>query len=515
MRERRIAVHAVVIAVPDSFGFTQPPRIEGGELIWYRERHPAGIVALEWLEVPFQRLESAWRGVRVRASRLRGVVMATFERPKSREKLPADLIPVLRSSGILGDRQLADIRDKVLRGTYPLDPVSLAERLVEDEVLTVYQARRFLNNKPHGLLVGRYIILDRIGSGSMGRVYKAHHQMMDRIVALKIIAPEIASNQKVVARFQREMKLVGRLDHPNVVRAFDADQLNKVLYIVMEYVPGQSLGERLKRGPIPAAEMFEYAAQAALGLAHAHEQGMVHRDVKPSNMLLTADRKIKILDLGLGVLMEADSNATFATADGIAVGTVDYMSPEQTLGRELDGRSDLFSLGCSMFHLMTGKLAYPGESPIDRLGRRLSARPTPITDHIPDFPSPAARVLDKLMATKPQDRYASAREAAEVLQSLLRPKSRSTTARSPVSQVEESPPEKAPISLNSLVITPPASPVALAPQPLVEASKPHYPSWFSPLAAAAERRPVGLLLGLIAVLLLVFSAGAGLGYMLK
>ena len=314
--------------------------------------------------------------------------MATFERPKSKEKLPADLIPVLRSSGILGDRQLAEIRDKVLRGTYPLDPISLAERLVEDEVLTVYQARRFLKNKPHGLLVGRYIILDRIGSGSMGRVYKAHHQMMDRIVALKIIAPEIASNQKVVARFQREMKLVGRLDHPNVVRAFDADQMNSVLYIVMEYVPGQSLGERLKRGPIPAAEMFDYAAQAALGLAHAHEQGMVHRDVKPSNMLLTADRKIKILDLGLGVLMEADNNATFATADGIAVGTVDYMSPEQALGREVDGRSDLFSLGCSMFHLMTGKLAYPGESPIDRLGRRIDARPTPITDLIPDLPPP-------------------------------------------------------------------------------------------------------------------------------
>lgn len=442
--------------------------------------------------------------------------MATFERPKSKEKLPADLIPVLRSSGILGDRQFAEIRDKVLRGSYPLDPISLAERLVEDEVLTVYQARRFLKNKPHGLLVGRYIILDRIGSGSMGRVYKAHHQMMDRIVALKIIAPEIASNEKVVARFQREMKLVGRLDHPNVVRAFDADQMNSVLYIVMEYVPGQSLGERLlKQGPIPAAEMFDYAAQAALGLAHAHEQGMVHRDIKPSNMLLTADRKIKILDLGLGVLMEADNNATFATADGIAVGTVDYMSPEQALGREVDGRSDLFSLGCSMFHLMTGKLAYPGESPIDRLGRRISARPTPITDLIPDFPSAAARVLDKLTATKPHDRFASAREAAEALQSVLRPKSRSTTARPSVSQVEELPPAKAPIALDSIVITPPRSLVALAPQRLVAAGKPHYPSWFSPLASAAERRPVGLLLGLIAVLLLVFSAGAGLGYLVK
>ncbi len=442
--------------------------------------------------------------------------MATFERPKSKEKTPADLIPVLRSSGILGDRQLAEIRDKVLRGIYPLDPVALAERLVADEVLTVYQAKRFLSNKPHGLLVGRYIILDRIGSGSMGRVYKAHHQMMDRVVALKIIAPEIASNQKVVARFQREMKLVGRLDHPNVVRAYDADQLNKVLYIVMEYVPGQSLGERLKKSPIPAAEMFEYAAQAALGLSHAHEQGMVHRDVKPSNMLLTADRKIKILDLGLGVLMEADNNATFATADGIAVGTVDYMSPEQALGREVDGRSDLFSLGCSMFHLMTGKLAYPGESPIDRLGRRLSARPTPITDHIPDFPAHAARVLDKLMATKPQDRYATAREAAEALQGVLRPKSRPAMPRSPVAAVEELPPEKASIPLDSIALTPPGgSPVVPAPQPLTEASKPRYPSWFSPLAAAAEHQPVGLLLGLIAVLLLVFGAGAGLGYFVK
>ena len=276
---------------------------------------------------------------------------------------------------------------------------------MNDEILTVYQARRFLNNKPHGLLVGRYIILDRIGSGSMGRVYKAHHQMMDRVVALKIIAPEIASNEKVVARFQREMKLVGRLDHPNVVRAFDADQIDKVLYIVMEYVPGKSLGERLKKGPIPPAEMFEYGAQAALGLAHAHEQGMVHRDIKPSNMLLTEDRKIKILDLGLGVLMEADNNATFATADGIAVGTVDYMSPEQALGREVDGRSDLFSLGCAMFHLMTGKLAFPGESPIDRLGRRINSKPVPISDYIPEIPPAAARVLERMMALKPQDRF--------------------------------------------------------------------------------------------------------------
>ena len=242
----------------------------------------------------------------------------------------------------------------------------------------------------------------------MGRVYKAHHVMMDRVVALKIIAPEIASNERVVARFHREMKLVGRLDHPNVVRAFDADQIQKVLYIVMEYVPGYSLGERLKKGPIPPAEMIDYAAQAAQGLAHAHDQGIVHRDIKPSNMLLNREGRIKILDLGLGVLMEADNSATFATADGIAVGTVDYMSPEQACGRDVDGRSDLYGLGCAMYHLMTGKLPFPGTSPIERLGKRISGRHVPITEHLPEIPSSFVRILDKMMAHKPHERFASA-----------------------------------------------------------------------------------------------------------
>jgi eukaryotic-like serine/threonine-protein kinase len=445
--------------------------------------------------------------------------MAIFERPKSTDRLPTDLLPLLRISGILTERQLAEIKAKMLRGEYPLDPVSLAERLVHDEVLTIYQARRFLNNKSHGLLVGRYIILDRIGTGSMGRVYKAHHQMMDRIVALKIIAPEIASNEKVVARFQREMKLVGRLDHPNVVRAFDADQVGKVLFIVMEYVQGTSLGERLKKAMIPAAEMFDYGAQAALGLAHAHEQGMVHRDIKPSNMLLTEDRKIKILDLGLGVLMEADNNATFATADGIAVGTVDYMSPEQALGREVDGRSDIFSLGCAMFHLMTGKLAFPGDSPIDRLGRRISAKPVPITDYLPEIPTVAARVLDKMMSLRPQDRFASAREAAEALQSVLRPRSRSTTTvRPPVAAPEAEGNSKTSTSTSGANAVVPASPVHL-PIEISETPRepvsPAFPRWFAPLASAVGRRPLAVLLGLIATLVLAFGAGVGVGFILK
>ena len=232
-----------------------------------------------------------------------GPRMARVDKPKSADEVPLDLLSVIRASGVLGERQLAEIKSKVMRGDYPLDSIALAEALVRDNILTAFQAKRLLSNRPHGLAVGRYIILDRIGSGSMGRVYRAHHVLMDRVVALKIIAPDISANERVVARFQREMKLVGRLDHPNVVRAFDADRINGVLYIVMEFVTGTSLGDRLqKKGPIPAAEMIDYAAQTALGLAHAHDQGIVHRDIKPSNILLNEDRRIKILDLGLGVL---------------------------------------------------------------------------------------------------------------------------------------------------------------------------------------------------------------------
>jgi serine/threonine protein kinase len=428
--------------------------------------------------------------------------MASFNKPKAAEGVPLDLLPVIRSSGVLGERQLAEIKSKVLHGDYPMDSASLADRLVRDNLLTAFQAKRLLSNRPQGLIVGRYIILDRIGSGSMGRVYRAHHVMMDRVVALKIIAPEISSNERVVARFQREMKLVGRLDHPNVVRAFDADQINRVLYIVMEYVAGSSLGDRLKKqGPIPAAEMVDYAAQTALGLAHAHEQGIVHRDIKPSNILLNEDRRIKILDLGLGVLMEADAAATFATADGIAVGTVDYMSPEQACGREVDGRSDLYGLGCSMYHLMSGKLPFPGDSPIERLGKRISGRHTPITDFLPDIPSNFVRVLDKLLAHKPHERYATAAEAAKALQSLLRPKAARPAA--PAQPVVALGPAVADAIPAGEAIPSPAPP---APRPMITI-RPSYPRWFEPAARFTERRPKMALASLIAMFAATFGAG--------
>jgi eukaryotic-like serine/threonine-protein kinase len=427
--------------------------------------------------------------------------MAASEKSKSSEAVPHDLLPILRNSGVLNERLFTDVRAKVLSGEYPNDPHDLADRLVKEKLLTDYQVRRLLANKPHGMVLGKYVILDRLGSGSMGRVYKAQHQLMGRVVALKIIAPEIVSNERAVARFYREMRLVGRLDHPNVVRAFDADSSNNVLYIVMEHVTGRSLAQMLKEGPLPPVDVVGYAAQAALGLSHAHEQGVVHRDIKPSNLLLNDEKVIKVLDLGLGVLMESDNHSTFATADGIAVGTVDYMSPEQACGKDCDGRSDLYSLGCAMYHLITGRHAFPGESPIERLGKRISGKPVPITDLRRDIPSSLVAVLDKLMANKPNDRYQTGQEAADALNNLIRNRKSPALART-----------EATSTLPPAPASPPPPPQA---PPVMIRVVPKYPGWFRPLAGLAEKKPVLALVSMLVGIVLMTGAGFVLGRMLR
>ncbi|MDX2035968.1 MAG: serine/threonine-protein kinase [Isosphaeraceae bacterium] len=434
--------------------------------------------------------------------------MATPEKSKGPESVPSDLLPLIRASGVWNDRQLAEVKAKILAGDYPIGTYALADRLIQDKLLTEYQAKRLLAGKTAGLSIGKYVVLDRIGSGAMGRVYKAYHSLMGRVVAVKVISPEYASNERAVARFQREMKLVGRLDHPNVVRAYDADSDRGVLYIVMEYVHGRSLGQILAaEGPLPPVDVVNYAAQAALGLGHAHQQGVVHRDVKPSNLLVNDEKQLKVLDLGLGVLMDADAGATFATADGIAVGTVDYMSPEQACGRTVDGRSDLYNLGCAMYHLIAGKQAFPGSTPIERLGKRINGRPTPITEHRPDLPSSLVNVLDKLLANNPNDRYQRAEDAAEALQALIRPRKNVVKASARGSEARANSSEASP--------TPAAAQAGAAtnavPERVIEIRSPEYPHWFRPIARLAERRPRAALAALAILPAIGFIAGFVLG----
>jgi serine/threonine-protein kinase len=345
--------------------------------------------------------------------------MTASDDQRSTASLPPDLLPLIRRSGVLSDRQLEEIKGKILSGEYPSDSATLAKRLVAESTLTEFQTSRLLRNRASGFVVGQYVLLDRLGEGKKGRVYKAQHKLMGRLVAVKVIAPRIASRTSSIARFHREMRLLGRLDHPNVVRAFDADQVGDLLYFVMEYVAGRDLEQLLQdRGSLAPTEVAAYMAQAALGLGHAHDRGIVHRDVKPTNLMLSAEGEVKVLDLGLGVLMEADRETSFATAAGRCIGTLYYMSPEQATAGEVDSRSDLFSLGCTMYQLLTGQMPFPGETAAECLTRLATGKPVPINELLPNLPAPFIAVLDKLIANQPEDRFQTAVEAAKALQHL-------------------------------------------------------------------------------------------------
>ncbi len=336
-------------------------------------------------------------------------------------------LAALERSGALPDAKWREVRERFGRITDLDDSSVLAHQLVEERTLTEFQARRLLQGKK-GLAVGRYALLDHIGKGARGRVFKARHLLMDRVVALKVVLPDVAVKKGAVSRFFREMKIVALLDHPNVVRAIDADVHEGCPYIVMEYLQGDDLGHVFaRRGPMPPDEVINYMAQAARGLAHAHEKGVIHRDIKPTNVFLADTGIVKVLDLGCGELvgMAGQAGNVFDTDEGIVVGTTDFMSPEQVKDAAIDARTDLFSLGCTMYCLLTGAYAFPGETREDRLIKRIRKCHVPIADVRPGLPERLVAIVDRLLAVRPDDRFGSAALVAEALESLIPPAGRS------------------------------------------------------------------------------------------
>jgi eukaryotic-like serine/threonine-protein kinase len=377
----------------------------------------------------------------------------------------------IRGSSFLSERQFEKLEASMARGEYPAEPEELADRLVKEGILTEYQARQFQKGKADALLFGRYVILDFLGKGTMGKVYKAWHKMMGRTVALKILDSRYIANTRSLQRFQREMQLVGRLDHPNVIRAFDADRIGDCHFIAMEYASGLTLQDLLKqRGALPPVDVVYFISQAAEGLAHAHERGVLHRDIKPSNLMLTDGRKLKVLDFGLGTLLEKEEAPAALTAAGITVGTPDYISPEQARMVKIDGRSDLYSLGCTMYHLLSGQLPFKGESSMDCIVGRITGQAVPIGEVRPGLPSRLVQTLEKMMATNPEDRYQTADEAASTLRSLLRPKNASA-GRSAPSAAPRSAPNSASSSAPSSEPTPPSpeTVITFTPDPVPKA----------------------------------------------
>lgn len=306
------------------------------------------------------------------------------------------------------------------------DGHALGKELIRRNWLSPYQVNQILQGQGESLIVGANRLLERIGEGAMGQVFKAWNTRLGRMVAVKMVHKEYVDNAKAMGRFEREIQTASQLDHPNIVLVRDAGNADGRPFLVMDFITGINLWQHVKqRGPLPTAEAVGYARQAALGLQHAHERGVVHRDIKPGNLMLVRNEaptaadvgdQVKILDFGLSRFDSETRNAGRLTHAGNIIGTVDYIAPEQAQdARTADIRADLYSLGCTLYYLLTGKPPFPGESVVEKVTARTSGDPPSVRAVRADIPAGLDAVLQRLMARQPDQRYASPKEAAQAL----------------------------------------------------------------------------------------------------
>jgi serine/threonine protein kinase len=271
--------------------------------------------------------------------------------------------------------------------------------------------------------LGKFVLLSQLGQGGCGTVWRARDSELDRIVAVKIPDASFMTAPELLARFRREARAVARLSHPNIVTLFEVGEVDGTPLLVMEYVAGTDLWRLVKQqGPLPIAQACECIRQAALGLQHAHENGLVHRDVKPANLLLTAQgAQVKVLDLGLARLLSRSDNADSAvTAVGCVLGTADFMAPEQAQDtRNVDARADVYGLGCSLYYLLTGQVPFPEGTSEEKILQHLMREPTPVEKLRPTVPPALATVVRNMMARRPSDRYQSATGVVAALETVL------------------------------------------------------------------------------------------------
>jgi len=318
----------------------------------------------------------------------------------------AEMVESLRRHRLLEPRPLEELT-RQLQGRN-VEPRVLARNLLERGLLTPYQANQLLQDKGAELLLGSYVLLERLGEGGMGAVFKARNWKLGQVVALKLMHRERVRNAEAVRRFQREIYAAAQLNHPNIVRAIDADEVHGTHILVMEYVAGTDLAQlALQKGPLPVDQALSCIVQAAQGLAHAHAAGIIHRDIKPGNLLLDNKGTVKVLDMGLARIEGADNapqdgaSPEGLTKSGSIMGTTDYMAPEQALNtKRADQRADVYSLGCTLWFLLTGRTLYGGETVMEKL---LAHREEPIPslrDVRPDVPAELDAVYLRMVAKK-------------------------------------------------------------------------------------------------------------------
>ena len=335
------------------------------------------------------------------------------------------LLKSIERSQLLDPQQLQRATESLRAehgGELPDDPRRVAEWFQQQQLLSPWQAEKLLAGKSRGFFLGKYKLLSHLGRGGMGNVYLAIHQGMQRKVAIKVLPSELVDDRSYLLRFQREARVVAALDHTNIVSAYDFDHTGDVHYLVMEYVDGQDLAAIVKGShrPLPIEQVTHYVVQAALGLQHAHDQGIVHRDVKPSNLLVDRSGCVKLLDLGLARLAECEGSSVTLANNESVLGTADYLSPEQAIdSHNADRRADIYSLGCTLFFALAGRPPFHEGTIAQRIAQHQSAPPPRLENVRPDVPPPLADICAGMIQKKPEDRYDSAREVAELLTAFL------------------------------------------------------------------------------------------------
>ncbi len=330
------------------------------------------------------------------------------------------LLASLQTSRLLTSDQLESVRAESARATSADD---LGRSLVERGWITAWQRTQLKRGHTVFYLENdRYLLCDQIGQGGMGAVYKARHTRMNRVVAIKVIDPRKNTHKRLIDRFKREVDVSSRLQHEHIVRALDVGQHADVTFLVLEFVEGSDLTDLVKRdGPMSADEAAAICLQAASGLAYAHTQNIIHRDIKPRNILLSTTGSTKILDMGLARIVEdnADADQTGLTGDGDIMGTVDYMAPEQARdSHAADARCDIYSLGATLYFLVSGQPPFPGGTTIEKLHRLAVEAPQPLGQLRPDCPKALADIVDKMMAGNPRERFQTAEEVVRALKPL-------------------------------------------------------------------------------------------------
>ena len=336
-------------------------------------------------------------------------------------KLHVDaFLDFLRRSGLIEkDRLIALLRElKSASGGHSItDTDYVAERLIESGIITRWQVEKLLEGRHKGFFLGKYKLLDHLGTGGMSSVFLGEHVLMQRRVAIKVLPKHRVEDTSYLARFHREAQAAASLDHRNIVRAYDVDSEENIHYLVMEYIEGRDLQQIVAaEGPLDYVVAADYIRQAAEGLAHAHLAGLIHRDVKPANLLIAPKNVVKLLDLGLARFTDEDKASLTVAYDENVLGTADYLAPEQALDSHgVDSRADIYGLGCSLYFLLTGHPPFVGGTLPQRLMRHQKEPPPDVRLDRPDAPQALIDVCLKMMAKQPADRFQSAAEIADVL----------------------------------------------------------------------------------------------------